>query len=972
MTIWIVFEKKNDWLLREIQLYANETQSGQLEIQSMELSLIRSFPGITVVLNDIYFYEHRDSLRAVDEKPIVQAEKFFIRLKLIPLLKEAVEISDVSLSNARLSLETDAHGKLNLMKALAPPVKVKSPVQKVVPKVPPKTSAPSQPKKQKPIVTQTHTPTVHVDLEHLELQNVQIKLHTFYARDSSVVEIRRLELDVRQEDSLMVANVSLDQNIKQLHVNQTTIKPGLFSLIADLKFDRVSNQLALESTAHLENFEAAIKGTYDHQKNQYLNLEIDGSANDLQLLSLVLSRETMKLNADLLKRGDVYLKGTIFGEINNQLPQFDISIGARDLSWRSIHKNLTFEDIGFDARFQSGIKLDFSEASLELKKLRGKLPGGSLKGDFNITNFVDPVIKYDLEAHARLDGYDEVFNLTRIKNLSGEVSLKAFFEGPLDLIATHQMDSSRSSSIILKNLSFQVLKTKQQVSQFSASLITRNNQTIINPFSLRYGDNQIQLTATVQNLLYFLVKRSGLTASGKMMAPQLLTKDFLFDSLAVAQVQDRISNLSLDFEISTKRDSASAVPTLAFSVQNLNAKFDELPDINRVNTAGVWRFPSEGLRLDLTSFHGNFPQGKVDVIGDLFIPNRNRWEFNADVKLDKFPWTYIRELSAEMRDHHEPTAKKIAVAEMDLLSGNFKTSASIIPYPFDFTSLSLTGSKIQYAFPKVKPISADNLEITLDQLLFKHPQHAGYLTGLQSTKGKMKVKKLDAPSLKMSELQASISGLDDLLTLDITGITRKSNQEQGKLSLDFSQKGLGYHLTYEVKNADVKYFIQEFTKEKMLEGYVNYKLDLTTNGLVWEEIKKNTYGKIEISSSNLRFYGLNIDKALRKYERSQNFNLTDIGAVVIAGPVGLAVTKGTEFVSLAAISTDSTQQTAIKNLYARWDLKHLMLTTEDVAFTTAENRIAFDGKIDFATNTVPGLTIAVVDKKGCSLMDQNL
>jgi AsmA protein len=468
------------------------------------------------------------------------------------------------------------------------------------------------------------------------------------------------------------------------------------------------------------------------------------------------------------------------------------------------------------------------------------------------------------------------------------------------------------------------------------------------------------------------MKRSGLTASGRIVAPDLFTKDFLFDSLASTQVQDRISNLSLDFEVSTIRDSASAPPTLTFNIKNLTAKFDELPDLKLVNTSGVWRFPSEGLRLDLQSFHGEFPQGKVDVVGDLFIPRRNLWKFNANVKLTKFPWTYIDELSAEMRDGREPSAKKMAVPEMDLLSGNFKTSASIIPYPFDITVLELSGTKIQYAVPKAKPISAENVQLTLDHLLFKHPQNAGYLTGLRSAKGKMRIRKLDAPSLKMADLQAGISGDNDLLTLDITSITRKSSQEHGKLAVDFSQKNLTYNLNYEVENADVKYFIQEFTKQKMLTGDINYKLDLATNGLTWEDIKKRTVGTIEISSANLHFYGLNIDKALRKYERSQNFNLTDIGAVVIAGPVGLAVTKGTEFVSLAAISTDSSQQTAITNLYARWDLNQLLLSTEDVAFTTAQNRIAFDGKIDFASNTVPGLTIAVVDKKGCSLMDQSL
>ena len=164
VTIWIVFEKKNDWLLHEIQSYVNESQSGQLEIQSMELSLIRSFPGVTIVLNDIQFYQHPDSSRAIEEKPILEADHFFVRLRLIPLLNEEVEISDVTLFGALLQLETNKAGELNLMKALALPVK-----QKPLPKINPSTTQPKKttppPKKQqtKSVTAEPGKRKVHID-----------------------------------------------------------------------------------------------------------------------------------------------------------------------------------------------------------------------------------------------------------------------------------------------------------------------------------------------------------------------------------------------------------------------------------------------------------------------------------------------------------------------------------------------------------------------------------------------------------------------------------------------------------------------------------------------------------------------------------------------------------------------------------------------------------------------------------------
>jgi AsmA protein len=106
--------------------------------------------------------------------------------------------------------------------------------------------------------------------------------------------------------------------------------------------------------------------------------------------------------------------------------------------------------------------------------------------------------------------------------------------------------------------------------------------------------------------------------------------------------------------------------------------------------------------------------------------------------------------------------------------------------------------------------------------------------------------------------------------------------------------------------------------------------------------------------------------------KSQNFNLTDVGAVLIAGPVGLAVTKGSDFVSLAAVNFNEHQQTYIKTLLTKWKLENRVLTTQDVAFATHANRIAFDGQVDFGKDSIPGITISVVDKNGCSLMDQKL
>ena len=48
------------------------------------------------------------------------------------------------------------------------------------------------------------------------------------------------------------------------------------------------------------------------------------------------------------------------------------------------------------------------------------------------------------------------------------------------------------------------------------------------------------------------------------------------------------------------------------------------------------------------------------------------------------------------------------------------------------------------------------------------------------------------------------------------------------------------------------------------------------------------------------------------------------------------------------------------------------LQTEDVAFRTYLSRVAFNGSLDFGKDSIPGFTVYVVDKNGCSVMRQTI
>lgn len=975
--LWIFLVNKNEWLLQQIQSTLQSTQSGELMINSLDFKLLKNFPDITLSLDSVTYYEHRDSLRKPDEKPILQAAHLYIALELFPLLHEELKITEVSIDDAALNLIEYKDGTLNLANALTLPAKpkAKTVIKKVVP---PPASSKAPVKKTGPTPTQSPAPepSTKIDLQSVELTDVQLSYTSHKTKNTASVLVHELETKADKNEAGMNIRLHSEYQLMSLLFNDFTLPPGTLSFDADLSYKKATQEITLhQGELVYDLFTTKLQGTYALQQNQKLNLTIDASSNDLALLSLFLKKEVLQQNISSIGQGHFFIKGTIQGELKKQAPQLNVTFGVNDLSLHLPNKLGDFKNVGFDGSFQSGTKPDYSEAIVSIKRIRGQVPGGFLKGHLSIQNFVDPYVRYELNAKLTLDSYDKIFNISSLQQLSGDVSLQADFDGPLKLFATHQMDSSRSSQVVLEDVSFLLNKTKQLVRGLSGKVEHKYNQVTVEKLRFSYGENDLLLNGRFDNLLYFLIKgESELIATGTLQSQQLLTQDFLFDTTTQADIQDKIRNLSLDFQVKTqiekRKDQANKVQ-LTFDIPHLSAQFEQLPNLNLMSARGVCTL-SDTVTLKLSSFKAILPQGKLDAVGTLLIPDKRLWTFDAKVKATQLPWNYVKELVAEIKEGVEPTAKNLPVKEMDLLTANLDVSASMITYPFDLNAVAIRNSNINFRLADGRVFSTDKLDLALKNLFFKHPINSGDIMGVASTQGKASIQNLKIPGLNAFDVMMEFQGQQDTLQLDFSSATQKAKKESGQLFIDLSGKEIAYRLHYQAEGARLEYFTDKYYKKQFMEGSIDYTLDLSSTGTDFEKAKENLTGTIEIKGKSLTMYGVDIDDILKKYERSQNFNLTDVGAVLIAGPVGLAVTKGSDFVSLATINLDSSQQTHIQELLTNWRLEKQQLTTQDVAFSTELNRIAFNGRLDLANDSIPGLTIAVVDKNGCSLMDQKL
>lgn len=128
-------------------------------------------------------------------------------------------------------------------------------------------------------------------------------------------------------------------------------------------------------------------------------------------------------------------------------------------------------------------------------------------------------------------------------------------------------------------------------------------------------------------------------------------------------------------------------------------------------------------------------------------------------------------------------------------------------------------------------------------------------------------------------------------------------------------------------------------------------------------------GQILLQGDNLTLIGRDLDQTFSNFESSQNFNLLDAGALIFAGPFGLAVTKGHGF---ASISQGSGGSSRIGKLVSAWEIKQGRAQAKDVAMAADQNRVALQGGLDLVTKRFDNLTVALIDARGCAQVQQQI
>ncbi|MBX7490668.1 AsmA-like C-terminal region-containing protein [Helicobacter turcicus] len=174
------------------------------------------------------------------------------------------------------------------------------------------------------------------------------------------------------------------------------------------------------------------------------------------------------------------------------------------------------------------------------------------------------------------------------------------------------------------------------------------------------------------------------------------------------------------------------------------------------------------------------------------------------------------------------------------------------------------------------------------------------------------------------------------------------------------------------KDLDIKKIAAFTDNGKLIKGGVaNLNADLSIKGDDAKTIIKHLNGSVELNTRNLEIYSIDIDALAKNYENTNSVNLLDVGAFVLAGPLGVAVTKGGD-AGMLGLNAVVNSKSVIKELEAKFALKNGVAQAEDVAFATGKTRMAAVGAINLNNNAFENFSIGLLDEKDCAKYSQKV
>lgn len=569
----------------------NENFAGTLRVKDSHISPFHNFPYISVDLEDISLFEGTDTSAA----PLLEIEDAYVGFDLWNIISGKFQIKLIELKGGYLNLVQHADGNFNIVNAFSDPADKD---------------------------TSATEDNLHLDLKKLRLidlliskrnetDSMHLELYVHNALASFKTEPQHLFTKLKGKLELDMMNG--DDTLKFFRHKHLIID-------AELDFDKEKELLKIPpSELMLEGVSFSAAGTVDLKNEADLNLAINGTKSDFDLLFAFLPEELAQYMQRYKNAGDLYFDASIKGKsINGNTPLITARFGCKNGYFENKEVKRSLSELAFSGEYTNGNSQNAQSSELKIMDLYAKPEQGIVQGNLVLRNFANPKVDLNVYTDFDLQFLAQFLQLEELRNLSGKVVLSVKFDELVDIqlpeASLSKLESGVDSKLEITNLGFTFPGFPKPVKNLNLKAVLKQGDVWLENLNFGIGKSDITLSGHIDNLPGIIRHTDDeIKADLKIESKRIDLKELTsFDTSRIKPIDEELSKLSLGLSfITTAREitEGKPLPKGELFIDDLFVKLKNYPHslhdfhadiLIGENELGIKDFTGE---IDKTDFH---------------------------------------------------------------------------------------------------------------------------------------------------------------------------------------------------------------------------------------------------------------------------------------------------------------------------------------------------------------------------------
>ena len=494
-----VFESQLKDLVKKTM---NDNLNAQVDFADIDLSMFRSFPQATLVIEDLSIINNEpfkgDTLALGEEVTLEMSVK-----ELFKSSDEPKQIDQLKLNNAYINIKVDSLGNSNYDIAVEDTTTT--------------SNSESQP--------------FSLDLKHYEINNSRVKYDDRQAKIAMEIENLNHEgtgdfsLDQSELDTYSEALVSLDYDgVNYLNQNSITLDAVFQMDLENMKYT------FLENEAKVNQLPLTFDGYVQvNEEDTEMDISFKTPSSDFKNFLAVIPETYAKNIENVETNGDFVVNGRIFGKTDDTyIPKMDIKISSDNASFKYPDLPKSVQDITLDMEILNDSGLA-EETYVNINNATFRIDQDRFTANGNISNITENMlVDLALKGTVNLANISQAYPLELEQDLNGILTADVKTSFDMNSIEKEQYQNVKSSGTAsIRNFRYSSPEIPNEVKIANADMSFNQGNVSVPNLKLTTGQTDLTASGSLQNLIGFLLTDEQLKGNFEVQSNTFSVNDFM-------------------------------------------------------------------------------------------------------------------------------------------------------------------------------------------------------------------------------------------------------------------------------------------------------------------------------------------------------------------------------------------------------------------------------------------------------------